>query len=475
MTAEARRLRAKGRAAAALAAAWQAFDADPGDGETRQLVAELLREAPDAPLAGRSAALLSLVRDPDIEPIGVSAAAWTHLRRDCSLFETQGEALARRVQGDALAMALLEEAQVTDAASEIALTRLRRWLLEADRPDFGALCGALKAQAAINGGAWPFEESERALFAANADFAKAYLPKRTVRAAGGFDDATSREVAEHYEGWPFPPWRRISRQKAVPVAAAVRRFDPDRRARIPERGAEILIAGCGTGRQAAALRRRHPEARITAIDLSAASLDYARRRCAEIGAEGIEFRQLDLNDVGSLGRTFDVIETTGVLHCLADPEDGWARLVNVLRPGGAMYVMLYSKIARLPLEVHRRALHDLLGVPMSDDVLREARRRLLASGLPLRGRDFYTLAGLYDLLLHRHEDLFDIPRIATALERLKLTLLHFEIPVPAVRAAYRAAHPEDSLQRDLAALAALEMRHPDLYSGMYGFWCVRDA
>jgi hypothetical protein len=40
-------------------------------------------------------------------------------------------------------------------------------------------------------------------------------------------------------------------------------------------------------------------------------------------------------------------------------------------------------------------------------------------------QDFATLSGTYDLLLHRHEDPFDIPRIERALDRFGLRLLLF--------------------------------------------------
>ena len=40
--------------------------------------------------------------------------------------------------------------------------------------------------------------------------------------------------------------------------------------------ANMLIAGCGTGRQAAGVALLYPDATVTAIDVSEVSLDYAR-------------------------------------------------------------------------------------------------------------------------------------------------------------------------------------------------------
>ena len=43
---------------------------------------------------------------------------------------------------------------------------------------------------------------------------------------------------------------------------------------------------------------------------------------------------------------FDIIEVTGVLHHMKDPEEGLAALAKLLRTGGAIKIALYSKRAR---------------------------------------------------------------------------------------------------------------------------------
>src|SRR5262249_55742447 len=139
----------------------------------------------------------------------------------------------------------------------------------------------------------------------------------------------------------------------------------------------------------------------------------------------IEFRQLDLHDAAKLERAFDIVVSSGVLHHLSDPEKGWAALAAVLRPGGLMKVMLYSSAARAGVRAARAAVADLAQAPVTDDLLRQVRRRLIETGLFPRSRDFFTLPGVHDLLLHRHEDPFDVPRIARALGQLELDLLGF--------------------------------------------------
>jgi SAM-dependent methyltransferase len=256
------------------------------------------------------------------------------------------------------------------------------------------------------------------------------------------------------------------------VPALVESLDRGRPSGLPVE-ADLLIAGCGTGREAALWSLRFPDARITAIDLSTASLAYARERCRALGLDRIDFRRLDLRSVAELGRTFDFIACSGVLHHLPDPEAGWAALAAVLKPGGAMRVMVYSKVARLKIRAAQRHLADLQDRPVDSDLLREARRRLIerAPDLLAPWIDFYTLAGVHDLLLHRHEDPFDVPRIVRALDRLGLELLAFDLPTPFHRARYRREHPDDPAFRDVAAWAALEKREPFLFQGMYNFHC----
>ncbi len=62
--------------------------------------------------------------------------------------------------------------------------------------------------------------------------------------------------------------------------------------------------------------------------------------------QNIEYAQADLLALGSLGRTFDVIEATGSLQALAAPMTGWRVLLSLLRPGGLMKIGLYSELAR---------------------------------------------------------------------------------------------------------------------------------
>src|SRR5581483_12481339 len=87
---------------------------------------------------------------------------------------------------------------------------------------------------------------------------------------------------------------------------------------IPTDAPEILVAGCGTGQQAIMTARRFATARVLAVDLSLASLSYAKRMSRVLGVQNIEYAQADILRLPSLSRSFDLIEATGVLHHMAD-------------------------------------------------------------------------------------------------------------------------------------------------------------
>jgi hypothetical protein len=199
------------------------------------------------------------------------------------------------------------------------------------------------------------------------------------------------------------------------------------------------------------------------------------------GIEAVRFQKLSLYDVALLGQQYEAIYCWGVLHHLPDPESGLGALADVLRSGGVMQIMVYSRVARLwkVAGVHT-FLRDLVQQRVTDDLLREVRRRLLErqdhplAAYIVQGFDFATLAGTHDLLLHRHEDPFDVPRIERALKRFGLRLLFFDLPSPPIAACYDAMFPGDLKHCDLKSWHAFEMSDPRTFAGMYKFWCRKD-
>jgi len=288
------------------------------------------------------------------------------------------------------------------------------------------------------------------------------------------DDVSAR-VREQYEENPYPRWLSIDRRPPRGLAEHLARVLPGNPiAAIPEGPPRILVAGCGTGRHAIQTARRYQDSNVLAIDLSRRSLAYAKRMARDIGVQNITFAQADLLALGRHAERFDLIESSGVLHHLGDPKSGWRALRGLLTPRGLMRIALYSRRARAGFDDVRAQVPTR--APMIQRV-RAARRAVMA--LPdshparalVRTADFYAASGVRDALLHSHELTVDPLWIADALDELGLRFLGFELPDPAILALYRRRHPDDPAGLNLRAWDAVEAERPEIFLGMYQFWC----
>jgi len=104
-------------------------------------------------------------------------------------------------------------------------------------------------------------------------------------------------------------------------------------------GATVLEAGCGVGAQTVALAGNNPQARITSIDISTASLEAAQAHVAAAGQGNVTFRQADIFDLPFAPASFDHVFVCFVLEHLADPLAALTRLMRVTRPGGSITVI----------------------------------------------------------------------------------------------------------------------------------------
>ena len=234
---------------------------------------------------------------------------------------------------------------------------------------------------------------------------------------------------------------------------------------------DVLIAGCGTGQHAIETAQRFAGASVLAVDLSLTSLAYARRKTGELHRSNIEYGQADILQLGSLGRSFDLIESAGVLHHLADPFAGWRVLLSLLRPGGFMAVGLYSEIARADI-VNARAFIAERGYQPTAADIRRCRQDLLNDAsfknLTASG-DFCSTSGCRDLLFHVQEHRLTIPQIADFLADHGLAFIGFDLDHFTPQ-RYLARFPHDKAMTDLASWDVFEREHPMTFSGMYQFW-----
>ena len=178
----------------------------------------------------------------------------------------------------------------------------------------------------------------------------------------------------------------------------------------------ILVAGCGTS-QAAKVALRWPRAQVIGIDVSATSIQETEKLKRKHRIENLELRQLPLERATELGRSFEHVICTGVLHHLPDPDQGLRALHDVLTPDGAMHLMVYAPYGRAGVYL----LQDYcrrLGIGTTATEIRDlaASLRALPPDHPLvpllrNAPDFRDEAGLADALLHPQDRAYSVPQL----------------------------------------------------------------
>lgn len=241
------------------------------------------------------------------------------------------------------------------------------------------------------------------------------------------DPAIAAQVAAFYERHPYPPpvddldayrksWDDARRRADSHLFWPGESFRDDR---------SILVAGCGTT-QAAHYALRWPRAQVTGIDVSASSIAFSEGLKRKYDLDNLQLRQLPVERVAELGRQFEHVVCTGVLHHLPDPDLGLRALREVLATTGVLNILLYAPYGRAGVYM----LQDYcrrLGVAPTDGEIRELAASLKA--LPpdhpivtlLRSSpDFADKAGLADALLNPRDRAYSVPQLLEFLGRADL-------------------------------------------------------
>ena len=205
----------------------------------------------------------------------------------------------------------------------------------------------------------------------------------------------ARRRADYYLFWPVKPYRK------------------DR---------TILIAGCGTS-QAAKHALRWPAAQVTGIDFSATSVRHTEELKRKHDLDNLQVYQLSIERVHDLEMSFDQIVCTGVLHHLADPDAGLKSLRDVLKPDGAMHLMVYAPYGRTGIYMLQEFARRI-GIQATDGEIRDfvAALQALPPGHPLenllrQAPDFRHEAALADALLHPQDRAYSVPQFFDFVER----------------------------------------------------------
>jgi SAM-dependent methyltransferase len=227
------------------------------------------------------------------------------------------------------------------------------------------------------------------------------------------------KVRDFYDRYPYPrpidsleKYRRLW-QDQQRRRASYHLFWPARSYREDQ---SILVAGCGTS-QAAKYALRWPAALVTGIDFSATSVRHTEELKRKYNLENLQACQLPIERVNELETSFDLIVCTGVLHHLADPDAGLRALRGVLKPDGAMHMMVYAPYGRAGIYMLQEYCRRI-GVRPSKREIRDLAiaLRALPPGHPLepllrRAPDFRQEAALADALLHPQDRAYSVPQL----------------------------------------------------------------
>ncbi len=241
------------------------------------------------------------------------------------------------------------------------------------------------------------------------------------------------EVQDFYERYPYPrPIDSLEKYRRLWQDRQRRRADyhlfwP---ARSYREDLSILIAGCGTS-QAAKHAMRWPAAQVTGIDFSATSVRSTEELKRKYNLDNLQVRQLPVERVNELETNFDQIICTGVLHHLADPDAGLSALRGVLKPDGAMHLMVYAPYGRTGIYMLQEFCRRI-GIHANDAEIRDLIDALktLPPGHPLEGLlreapDFGQEAALADALLHPQDRAYSVPQLFDFIERAGLTFVRW--------------------------------------------------
>ena len=288
------------------------------------------------------------------------------------------------------------------------------------------------------------------------------------------NDQVTNKVRRQYEENPYPVWTKMQlHSKKLDVKSYLNNqlswFDNN----IGEiKKPKILIAGCGTGRHAIQTANIVKESSVKAIDISSTSLAYAKIMTEKFGIQNIKFKNQSILELKN--KSYDIIESHGVIHHMEDSEKALEVLANNLKKGGLLSLAIYNKMGRKEINFIRDFVKKNEIEPSDKNIvwIREhiknstpdkIRKRLILS------KDFYSVSGCRDLFFNVQETQFNIKQIKELIEKNDLRFMGFtglsEIHITNFKKVY-SGH---SLL-DLDCWDDFQKNNEDFFGSMYQFW-----
>ena len=298
---------------------------------------------------------------------------------------------------------------------------------------------------------------------------------KSIKSLSKIENEVSKKVRLQYEKNPYPRWRYT--YKILPdnfVSWLNQEIKPNNiELNNKSYNFDILVAGCGTGSHILSTSR-YKNSKIVGVDLSLASLGYAKRKVEELGIKNIEFLHADILQLNKLNKKFDIIESAGTLHHMSDPIEGFKVLYDLLKPNGFLRIGLYSEIARMHI-VEAREIIKKRKIIVSNENIKKFRQEIINEKLGknlqkvFNTSDFYSLSMVRDLFFHVQELRFTIPQISKIIKDFNLEFLGFYIK-DSYKRKFSRMFPEDIKNLSLDNWDQFEKDNPDSFFNMYQFW-----
>ena len=231
-------------------------------------------------------------------------------------------------------------------------------------------------------------------------------------------DPLADAVAAQYEHWSYPP--ASMDLESLPLTGPHSNYKDFRELHTTywpteayREDRDILVAGCGT-MAAACYAYLYPAARVVGIDLSAASLAHEQLLKDKYRLGNLTLHRLPIEQVGSLGMSFDFIASHGVLHHMTDPVAGLRALRDVLSRDGVIALMLYAKYGRAGVYMLQDlfrilgAKQDAAGVALVRQTLAAVPPNHPVQQYARMATDLHADAGLVDTFLHPRDRAYTV-------------------------------------------------------------------
>lgn len=130
---------------------------------------------------------------------------------------------------------------------------------------------------------------------------------------------------------------------------------------------KVLEVAIGTGRN---LRHYPKDVDLTGIDLSPATLEFARQRADELGMI-VELQEADGQALPFEDGTFDSVVAALCMCTFPDPVAAVGEIERVLKPGGTLATIDHVRSPVLPVRLVQKAFNPLMVRIEGDHITRE--------------------------------------------------------------------------------------------------------